>query len=74
MENILTGHPDITAVFASNDNMALGAVQAIKSAGMSGKIIVVGFDANPNAAAGGARRRHGRDGRAEPAQHRRVRR
>jgi ABC-type sugar transport system substrate-binding protein len=50
MENILTGNPDLTAVFASNDNMALGAVQAIKSAGLSGKIIVVGFDANPNAA------------------------
>jgi ribose transport system substrate-binding protein len=31
--------------------MALGAVQAIKSAGLSGKILVVGFDANPNAAA-----------------------
>ena len=51
MENILTGHPNIKAVFASNDNMALGAVQAIKSAGMAGKIVVVGFDANPNAAA-----------------------
>ena len=50
MENILTGHPNIKAVFASNDNMALGAVQAIKSAGVSGQIIVVGFDANPNAA------------------------
>jgi ribose transport system substrate-binding protein len=51
MENILTGNPDLAAVFASNDNMALGAVQAIKSAGLSGKVIVVGFDANPNAAA-----------------------
>ncbi len=51
MENILTGNPNLKAVFASNDNMALGAVQAIKSAGMSGKIMVVGFDANPNAAA-----------------------
>ncbi len=51
MENILTGHPNIKAVFASNDNMALGAVQAIKSAGLGGKIMVVGFDANPNAAA-----------------------
>ena len=50
MENILTGNPNIKAVFASNDNMALGAVQAIKSAGVSGQIIVVGFDANPNAA------------------------
>jgi ribose transport system substrate-binding protein len=51
MENILTGNPNLKAVFASNDNMALGAVQAIKSAGLSGKIMVVGFDANPNAAA-----------------------
>ncbi len=50
MENILTGNPDLKAVFASNDNMALGAVQAIESAGMTGKIVVVGFDANPNAA------------------------
>jgi ribose transport system substrate-binding protein len=51
MENILTGNPNLKAVFASNDNMALGAVQAIKSANLSGKIVVVGFDANPNAAA-----------------------
>ena len=51
MENILTGHPNLKALFASNDNMARGAVQAIKSAGLSGKILVVGFDANPNAAA-----------------------
>jgi ribose transport system substrate-binding protein len=51
MENILTGNPNLKAVFASNDNMALGAVQAIKAAGLGGKIVVVGFDANPNAAA-----------------------
>jgi ABC-type sugar transport system substrate-binding protein len=50
MENILTGNPNLKAVFASNDNMALGAVQAIKSAGLGGQIVVVGFDANPNAA------------------------
>ena len=51
MENILTGNPNLKAVFASNDNMALGAVEAIKAAGLGGKILVVGFDANPNAAA-----------------------
>ena len=51
MENILTGNPNIKAVFASNDNMALGAVEAIKNAGMGGQIMVVGFDANPDAAA-----------------------
>jgi ribose transport system substrate-binding protein len=50
MENIITGNPNIKAVFASNDNMALGAVQALKSANMLEKVMVVGFDANPNAA------------------------
>jgi ribose transport system substrate-binding protein len=51
MEDILTQHPDLKGVFGSNDNMALGAVEAIKNAGMSGDIVVVGFDANPDAAA-----------------------
>jgi len=51
MENIITGNPNIKAVFASNDNMALGATEALKSAGMLDKVIVVGFDANPDAAA-----------------------
>ncbi len=50
MENIITGNPNIAAVFASNDNMALGAVEALKSAGMLDKVMVVGFDANPDAA------------------------
>jgi ABC-type sugar transport system substrate-binding protein len=50
MENILTGNPNLKAVFASNDNMALGAVEALKSAGMLEQVMVVGFDANPNAA------------------------
>lgn len=51
MEDILTQHPDLKGVFASNDNMALGAVEAIKAANLSGQIVVVGFDANPDAAA-----------------------
>lgn len=45
MENILQAHPDIDAVFAHNDSMALGAVKAIKSAGKLDQIEVVGFDA-----------------------------
>lgn len=48
MENILTANPDVAAVFASNDLMALGAFEAIKAA--KKKVIVVGFDANPDAA------------------------
>jgi ribose transport system substrate-binding protein len=51
MENVITGNPGIKAVFASNDNMALGAVEALKSANMLDKVMVVGFDANPDAAA-----------------------
>ena len=49
MENILQAHPDIDAVFAQNDEMALGAVKAIQAAHR--KIIVVGFDATDDARA-----------------------
>ena len=42
MENILQAHPGIDAVFAANDEMALGAIKAIKEA--KRKIVVVGFD------------------------------
>jgi ribose transport system substrate-binding protein len=43
MENIIQGHKNIDAVFAQNDEMALGAVQALKSAGLK-DVVVVGFD------------------------------
>jgi len=49
MENILQAQPDIVAVFAHNDEMALGALEAIKAAGKEGKIKVVGFDATADA-------------------------
>ena len=44
MENMLQAHADIQAVFAQNDEMALGAIEAIEAAGLTGKIQVVGFD------------------------------
>lgn len=47
MEDILQSHPNIVAVFAQNDEMAAGAIQAIKAAGKEGKIKVIGFDAEP---------------------------
>ena len=47
MENLLQGNPDIQAVFAHNDEMALGAMQAINSSGND--ILVVGFDGNEDA-------------------------
>jgi ribose transport system substrate-binding protein len=41
---ILSEHPDLKAILCANDNMALGAVAAIKAAGKAGKVLVVGFD------------------------------
>ncbi len=49
MENLPQGHPDIQAVFAHNDEMALGALEAINSSGKD--IIVIGFDGNKDALA-----------------------
>ncbi|APH03598.1 ribose ABC transporter substrate-binding protein RbsB [Bacillus weihaiensis] len=48
MENILQGNKDIQAVFAHNDEMALGALQAVEAAGLT-DVIVVGFDATEDA-------------------------
>lgn len=47
MEKILKSNIKIDAVFAHNDEMALGAIKAIKASGK--KIMVVGFDATDEA-------------------------
>lgn len=41
-ENILTAHPDIQAIYAYNDDNALGASDAIAAAGKQGKVVVTG--------------------------------
>jgi ribose transport system substrate-binding protein len=41
---IITQNPDITAILACNDSMALGAVAALKAAGKETSVKVVGFD------------------------------
>ena len=41
MEDLLTAHPDINAVLAENDSMALGAMRAIQDAGKADKNILV---------------------------------
>jgi ribose transport system substrate-binding protein len=48
-QNILQAHPGVTALFACNDVMALGALEAIAAAGKGGTISVVGFDAQDDA-------------------------
>ena len=47
MENILQANPDIKGVFAHNDEMALGALEAIQSLGKN--IVIIGFDAMDDA-------------------------
>ncbi|HPV07426.1 MAG TPA: D-ribose ABC transporter substrate-binding protein [Aggregatilineales bacterium] len=50
-ENILTAEPDIDGVFAHNDEMILGAIEAAEAAGRAGEITFVGFDAIDDAVA-----------------------
>ena len=45
--NMLQANPDVVAIFAHNDEMALGAIQAAKSAGK--QIFIVGFDGTEDA-------------------------
>ena len=44
-QNMMQSFPGIQALFACNDMMALGAIEAIELAGKTGDIIVIGFDA-----------------------------
>jgi len=41
---MLREHPDLKALLAGNDSMALGAVAAVKAAGKTGQVQVVGYD------------------------------
>ncbi|AYY79537.1 MULTISPECIES: ribose ABC transporter substrate-binding protein RbsB [Proteus] len=43
MQNLLTAYPAVQAVFAQNDEMALGALRALQTAGRT-DVLVVGFD------------------------------
>ncbi|EQB34976.1 hypothetical protein M948_17865 [Virgibacillus sp. CM-4] len=51
MENILQSVGDFHAVFAHNDEMALGAVEALQAQGLLDNVVVVGFDATDDAVA-----------------------
>ncbi len=48
VENWLQTGTPLAAIVANNDDMALGAVKAVKDAGLVGKILVIGLDATPN--------------------------
>ncbi len=51
MQNLLQAHPDIIGVISGNDEMALGAIAALKEAGKLSSIKVGGFDGSPDAVA-----------------------
>ncbi|MBV8967786.1 MAG: sugar ABC transporter substrate-binding protein [Verrucomicrobia bacterium] len=44
---MLVAHPDIDGVWAANDDMAMGAIQALKEAGLGKKVLVTGCDGIP---------------------------
>ena len=51
MQSLLQAHPDIIGVISGNDEMALGAVAALKEAGKLDQVKVGGFDGSPDAVA-----------------------
>ena len=48
-EDILQSHRDLGAIFGINDDSALGALAAVEKAGRQGRVVIVGFDAIPEA-------------------------
>ena len=49
MQSMLQANPDISGVISGNDEMALGAIAALKEAGKLDGMIVGGFDGSPDA-------------------------
>lgn len=50
MDILLQAHPDIDGVISGNDEMALGAIEALRDAGKLDDVLVLGFDGNQDAA------------------------
>jgi len=44
--HMLVAHPDVSGVWAANDDMAMGALEALRAKGLAGKVKVCGFDGN----------------------------
>lgn len=47
--DILSRNPDLVAIFAANDGMALGAVETVFAAGKGDQVTVIGVDGNSDA-------------------------
>ena len=48
MQSLLQANPDINGVISGNDEMALGAIAALKEAGKLANVKVGGFDGSPD--------------------------
>lgn len=48
-QNLLQAHPNLKIIFSCNDEMALGAVEALKEAGKLDQVVVGGIDGNQDA-------------------------
>jgi len=42
--DLLTAHPDINVIYAANEGGTIGAMQAVRNAGLAGKVFVFGID------------------------------
>jgi len=47
MQNLITSNPELKAVFVQNEDMSLGAIQALKQAGMEGDVVIVSQNGAP---------------------------
>jgi ribose transport system substrate-binding protein len=50
-EDALVAHRDLVAIYASNDDLALGGSQAVRAAGLRGKVATLGTNGTPPALA-----------------------
>ncbi|MGC2781552.1 MAG: substrate-binding domain-containing protein, partial [Bradyrhizobium sp.] len=50
-EDALTANPDLVAIYASNDDLALGAAQAVKAVDKTSQVAVIGLNGSPSALA-----------------------
>lgn len=48
-QNLLQAYPNVKGIVANNDEMALGAIEALSAAGLAGKVLVCGIDGNSDA-------------------------
>ncbi len=49
MDTLIRKYPDLKAVYCNNDTMAMGALEAVKAAGLLGELLVVGNDGTSEA-------------------------